>query len=85
MKSLGDCPCSTKRTQAAAGRLVGFIDPEYRILDVIDPNEHIKKFVRESSSSGDFHYQALQAKIALPQDLALIVQTVKPMRSEESK
>ena len=46
------------------GRLVGFIDPEYRLLDIVDPNEHIKKFVRESSASGDFHYQAEQAKIA---------------------
>ena len=32
MKSLSDCPCSTKRTQAAADRLVGFMTSVWHVL-----------------------------------------------------
>ena len=47
------------------GRLVGWIDPDYTILNVIDPNDYVKKYVREASVAGDFSYQARQAKIAV--------------------
>ena len=47
------------------GRLIGFLDPEYVVLDRIDPNGHIKNYVRQSATTGDFSYHARQSRIAV--------------------
>ncbi len=47
------------------GRIVGFVDPEFTILDRIDPGEHVKNYIRQSTNTGDYGYQARQAKIAM--------------------
>lgn len=47
------------------GRIVGFVDPEFTMLDRIDPGEHVKNYIRQSSNTGDYGYQARQAKIAI--------------------
>ncbi len=47
------------------GRVVGFLDPEFVVLDRMDPNGHIKNYMRQASTSGDYGYQARQAKLAV--------------------
>ncbi len=47
------------------GRLIGFMDPEYVVLDRIDANGHIKNYVRQSATTGDFGYHARQSRIAV--------------------
>ena len=47
------------------GRIVGFVDPKFTILDRIDPGEHVKNYIRQSTNTGDYGYQARQAKIAM--------------------
>jgi cell division protein FtsW len=47
------------------GRVISYVDPEYKILDRIDPNGYVKDYVRRSSSVRDPGYQAKQSKIAL--------------------
>ncbi len=46
-------------------RIVGFIDPQYKIIDKFDPRGNIKAQVRKSLVSRDTKYQAQQSKIAV--------------------
>lgn len=46
-------------------RIVGYLDPDYRILDTIDTNGRIRKYVSESITTRDAGYQARQSKIAV--------------------
>jgi cell division protein FtsW len=47
------------------GRLIGFFDPEYKILDQIDPHGYVKTYARGSSATSDQGYQQRQSKIAV--------------------
>jgi cell division protein FtsW len=46
-------------------RIIGFVDPEYTIIDKIDPGGHIKQYVHSSLSTRDPGYQARQSRIAV--------------------
>lgn len=46
-------------------RIIGYVDPEYKYLDMIDPDARIKKYVNESVTTRDASYQARQSKIAV--------------------
>ncbi|HME05679.1 MAG TPA: putative peptidoglycan glycosyltransferase FtsW [Bryobacteraceae bacterium] len=46
-------------------RIVSYTDPEYRVLDTIDPGEHIKKYISQSNTTRDAAYQPRQSKIAV--------------------
>lgn len=47
------------------GRIIGYIDPNYEILDIFDPNGTIKNYVHRSFSTRDPSYQVRQSKIAV--------------------
>ena len=47
------------------GRVISYVDPEYKILDRVDPPGYVKAYIRRSSSVSDPGYQARQSKIAL--------------------
>ncbi len=47
------------------GRVIAYVDPDYSLIDQIDPAGHIKNYVQRSSSTRDPSYQALQSKIAV--------------------
>ena len=46
-------------------RIIGYLDPEYTLLDRIDPNGHIKNWANTSITTRDASYQARQSKIAV--------------------
>jgi cell division protein FtsW len=46
-------------------RIIGYVDPNYEILDRIDPNGHIKNWANKSVTTRDASYQARQSKIAV--------------------
>jgi len=46
-------------------RLVGKFDPDYKILDTIDPHGYVKHYVSESITTRDASYQARQSRIAV--------------------
>jgi cell division protein FtsW len=46
-------------------RILGYIDPEYKIIDMINPDGQIKRYVQSSTSTRDPSYQARQARIAV--------------------
>jgi cell division protein FtsW len=46
-------------------RILAYFDPEYKILDVIDPNGHVKGYVHSGAAPRDPGYQARQSKIAV--------------------
>jgi cell division protein FtsW len=46
-------------------RIIGYMDPEYKLLDRIDPNERIKNWASRSITTRDASYQARQSKIAV--------------------
>ncbi len=46
-------------------RIIGYVDPEYKILNVIDPKGWIKKQADKSLASRDVGYQVKQSKIAV--------------------
>lgn len=46
-------------------RIVGFFDPDYKYLDVVDPDGNIKKYISESVTTRDASYQVRQSKIAV--------------------
>ena len=46
-------------------RIIGYVDPEYKYLDMIDPDGRIKKYVSESVTTRDASYQARQSRIAV--------------------
>jgi cell division protein FtsW len=46
-------------------RIVGHLDPEYRLIDRIDSQGRIKAYLRRSLTARDTSYQAEQSKIAV--------------------
>lgn len=46
-------------------RLIGYLDPEYKVLDVIDPAGYIKGAASKSAAAQDVGYQVRQSKIAV--------------------
>ena len=46
-------------------RIIGFFDPEYKLISMIDRHERIKKYVSESITTRDPGYQVRQSKIAV--------------------
>jgi cell division protein FtsW len=46
-------------------RIVGFFDPEYKYIDVVDPDGKIKKYISQSVTTRDAGYQVRQSKIAI--------------------
>jgi cell division protein FtsW len=46
-------------------RVVTYIDPQYRIVSKLDPDERLKSYMQTSLTSRDTSYQAGQSKIAV--------------------
>jgi len=46
-------------------RIVGYVDPEYKYLDLVDPGGRIKKYLGQSVTTRDTSYQPRQSKIAV--------------------
>ena len=46
-------------------RIIGYIDPQYKIIDAINPGGEIKSYVHSSLATRDPSYQARQSKIAV--------------------
>lgn len=46
-------------------RIIGYLDPEFRLLDTIDPAGRIKSYIKTSMASRDPSYQARQSRIAV--------------------
>jgi cell division protein FtsW len=46
-------------------RIIGFFDPEYKLVSLVDPEGRIKKYVNESVTTRDPGYQVRQSKIAV--------------------
>jgi cell division protein FtsW len=46
-------------------RMVGFFDPEYKLIDTVDPDGKIKKYISQSVTTRDAGYQVRQSKIAI--------------------
>ena len=46
-------------------RIIGFFDPEYKLIGRFDPEGRIKKYVSESVTTRDAGYQVRQSKIAV--------------------
>jgi len=46
-------------------RIVGFFDPEYKYIDMVDPDGKIKKYISQSVTTRDAGYQVRQSKIAI--------------------
>jgi len=46
-------------------RVVGYVDPDFKIIGRFDPNGHVKGYIQKSLTSRDTSYQAEQSKIAV--------------------
>ena len=46
-------------------RIIGYVDPDYTLLDTVDPQGHIKNYVAESITTRDPSYQARHSRIAV--------------------
>jgi len=46
-------------------RIVGFFDPDYKLIGTFDPDGKIKKYVSQSVTTRDAGYQVRQSKIAV--------------------
>jgi cell division protein FtsW len=46
-------------------RIVGFFDPDYKLIDMVDPEGKVKKYVSQSVTTRDAGYQVRQSKIAI--------------------
>jgi cell division protein FtsW len=46
-------------------RIVGFFDPDYKMIDIVDPDGKIKKYISQSVTTRDAGYQVKQSKIAI--------------------
>jgi cell division protein FtsW len=46
-------------------RVVGYIDPEFKIVEKLDPDEKLKAYLQRSLTTRDTSYQAEQSKIAV--------------------
>jgi cell division protein FtsW len=47
------------------GRIIGYVDPSYKLLDRIDSSGGIKKYIMQSAAAHDPGYQVRQSKIAV--------------------
>src|SRR4051794_11713489 len=47
------------------GRIIGYMDPQYELLDTLDSTGSIKNYIHRSSSTRDPSYQVRQSKIAV--------------------
>ncbi len=47
------------------GRIIGYVDPEYKLLDKLDSSGKIKMYIHQSASAHDPSYQVRQSKIAV--------------------
>lgn len=47
------------------GRIIGFVDPDYKLLDRFDPSGNVKNYIHRSASAHDPSYQVRQSKIAV--------------------
>lgn len=47
------------------GRIIGYVDPEYKLLDKLDPSGAVKGYIHRSASAHDPSYQVRQSKIAV--------------------
>ena len=46
-------------------RIVGFFDPDYKLIDMLDTDGKIKKYISQSVTTRDASYQVKQSKIAI--------------------
>jgi cell division protein FtsW len=46
-------------------RIVGYIDPEFKIIGKFDPDDHLRRYLSRSLVARDTSYQAGQSKIAV--------------------
>jgi len=46
-------------------RIIAALDPEYKILNVIDPKGYVRQYVNESITTRDAGYQAWQSRVAV--------------------
>jgi cell division protein FtsW len=46
-------------------RIIGFFDPQYKLISMVDRQDRIKKYVSESITTRDPGYQVRQSKIAV--------------------
>jgi cell division protein FtsW len=46
-------------------RIIGFFDPQYKLVSLIDTNGRVKKYISESITTRDPGYQARQSRIAV--------------------
>jgi cell division protein FtsW len=46
-------------------RIVGFVDPDYKYIDMLDPDGKVKKYISQSVTTRDAGYQVRQSKIAI--------------------
>jgi cell division protein FtsW len=46
-------------------RVIGYVDPEHKLVGRLDPNERLKVYMQTSLTSSDTSYQAGQSKIAV--------------------
>jgi len=46
-------------------RMVGFFDPDYKYIDLVDPDGKVKKYISQSVTTRDAGYQVRQSKIAI--------------------
>jgi cell division protein FtsW len=46
-------------------RIVGHLDPKFKVIDVINPGGELKAYVKQSLASGDPTYQPEQSRIAV--------------------
>lgn len=46
-------------------RIIGFVDPDYKLLDKIDPGGRVKSYLNRAQAASDPGYQVRQSKIAV--------------------
>jgi len=46
-------------------RIVAALDPEYKILNIIDPKGYVRRYANESITTRDAGYQAWQSRVAV--------------------
>jgi cell division protein FtsW len=46
-------------------RIIGFFDPQYKLISLIDRQDRVKRYVNESVTTRDAGYQVRQSKIAV--------------------
>ena len=46
-------------------RIIGFFDPQFKVVSLLDPKGRIKKYISESITTRDPGYQARQSRIAV--------------------